>query len=411
MLKQQNLDPSNPKNHFQAEVLQLAQDVLTTRMEAAMSLGKGIVLDRNNLTPVRAYWSKRARTIGYHVEALIFSSKSAETNVANVRFRNGLQLSDKTFENRNHLFQFFNQTIHVGAKDLNSAEVPTDIHLLLRLSRNYSSLDQALNELSPKKRAALESRLHEDYFDSVRFVWTPDMTAMPHDTPVLRTVPRIYAALTNKCNRACPWCCVFSNPNKNTFLEPEQLLPHFPKEGSFDLQLEGGEPTIHPKLFEFVNLFRAQPNAGRLILITNGVKLPRTESALKDFILKFGTPFTIKLSINHYLLERDKLLIEKAQLLRKVVESLGPNYQVIFNVRLRRGKAYGDDAWVLDAVRTAGLDSFANVFFLQSYGLASGESEWEPPFTVNDGFKLINPDGSVHTGTLEDRANKMGALK
>lgn len=412
LLEQKGIDPSIPQNHFRPDILRTAQTILTEKVDTAIAAGKSIVIDQNNLTPIRANWTHRARAWGYNVEALVFSSKDLRSNLANVRHRgnSGISISQEDIAARYRQFLFFNSHFQTASDVKTDAQPGSDIAAYIELSARYPNLERALVDLPHEQRLQLESELAADRFDEVHFAWTPKMDEMPLDTPVLRNHPRIYAAITNKCNRACPWCAVYSNPQKNTFLEPSKLALHFPKEGKFDLQLEGGEPTIHPKLFEFVDIFRKHPNSGRLILITNGVKLPRTEAALKQYILRFGAPFTAKLSINHYLLDHDPHLIEKAHLLRKVIRSLGDEHQVIFNVRLRRGEEYQNDDRVLQIVRQEGLESDSNIFFLQRYGLASNESNWETPFTVNGGFTLINPDGSSYAGTLEERADKMGEL-
>jgi hypothetical protein len=234
---------------------------------------------------------------------------------------------------------------------------------------------------------------------------------LPHDTPLLRSRTRLYVALTNKCNRACPWCSVYSNPSKNTFLTPEGMARNFPTDRPFDVQLEGGEPTIHPQFFDFVRLARGNPLAHDLILVTNGVKLPKDREALKQYILRFGTPFKLKLSINHHLMERDASLIPRAQLLLSVFQELGGDREVIFNVRLRKGLLYGNDQWVRDAVDQAGLAPHSNIFFLQKYGLGASNDEWAEPFAVTDDFILLNPDGEVQYHNLIERSEAMNKLK
>ncbi|WP_437876861.1 hypothetical protein [Sorangium sp. So ce513] len=45
----------------------------------------------------------------------------------------------------------------------------------------------------------------------------------------------------------CPWCCTCSSPRGQTFLALDRYRASFPAEGPFEVQLEGGEPTIHPR--------------------------------------------------------------------------------------------------------------------------------------------------------------------
>ena len=45
---------------------------------------------------------------------------------------------------------------------------------------------------------------------------------LPHDHPTPNRPHRIYATLTNHCNRACPWCSTCSSPRGGTFLDPQR---------------------------------------------------------------------------------------------------------------------------------------------------------------------------------------------
>jgi hypothetical protein len=149
---------------------------------------------------------------------------------------------------------------------------------------------------------------------------------------------------------------------------------------------------------------RANPRCDRLVLCTNGVVLPRRKDRLADYIARLGSPLTLKLSINHYLLDRDKGLIDLAVNLREIIpESL------VINVRLRRG-VEDDDRRVVEQVEAAGLMPASNVFYLQRYGFASEESDWELPAPVWHEFSLINPDGSRFGPDLIGRSEAMRVL-
>ena len=110
--------------------------------------------------------------------------------------------------------------------------------------------------------------------------------AKPLDHPSLERPHRVYAALTNKCNRACPWCSTCSSPKGSTYLGVEEFITGFPKEGLFQVQLEGGEPTVHPQFWEFVQKAREHPRCTHLVLCTNGVLLPRSTEDLRRFMLR-----------------------------------------------------------------------------------------------------------------------------
>ena len=44
-------------------------------------------------------------------------------------------------------------------------------------------------------------------------------------------IKRLYINLTNKCNRECPFCCAFSKPNNNTFLNFNQFQSIIMRQG------------------------------------------------------------------------------------------------------------------------------------------------------------------------------------
>jgi len=231
---------------------------------------------------------------------------------------------------------------------------------------------------------------------------------IPLDHPTPTRPHRVYVAVTNNCNRSCPWCSTCSSPKGNVWLTADAYRSSFPTEGPFEVQLEGGEPTIHPLFDEFVRIARADARCTRLIVCTNGVALPRTEHDIAAWVAALGDHLTIKLSVNHHLLEKDPQLIALAALLKKVLH--GGDRQLVLNVRRRKGTP-DDDQWVVDLVRDAGLLEDANVFFLQRYGFAEKHTEWERPFLAGSNFRMVNPDGQVLGTDLIERSEAMRALR
>jgi hypothetical protein len=235
------------------------------------------------------------------------------------------------------------------------------------------------------------------------------MPALPHDHPFLGRTHRVYVALTNHCNRACPWCSTYSSPAGNTWITWDQLQASLPAEGHYDVQLEGGEPTLHPAFWDFVARLRADARCGKLILCTNGVAMPRRPEKLRAWLAQLGVPLLVKLSINQYLMSLDAGLLQLAVELHAALAGLGGERAVVYNVRLRRGYD-DDDHAVLQAVQQAGLQPRANIFYLQRYGLASNEQDWEEPFLAGENFRMVNPDGRVFGNDLIARSQGMGAL-
>ena len=231
---------------------------------------------------------------------------------------------------------------------------------------------------------------------------------LPRDRPTETRPHRVYVATTNHCNRSCPWCSTYSSPSGSTWIGLDAYLASFPSSGPFEVQLEGGEPTLHPEFFELVRLARAAQRCTRLVIVTNGVVVPRARPQLRAWLLELGQPLTIKLSVNHHLLARDRELLALAADMRALFDELGGDRELVLNVRLRPD-APGSDEWVSEAVRTAGLLDVANVFFLQAYGFAS-ERGWEAPFVVADNFTLVDPSGATHGPDLIGRSEAMRVL-
>ncbi len=233
---------------------------------------------------------------------------------------------------------------------------------------------------------------------------------LPHDHPLPHRARRIYAALTNHCNRSCPWCSTYSAPDRNTWISWEALLASVPEDGPFEMQLEGGEPTLHPEFWNFVDRFRDNPRCIKLVLCTNGTVIPREQSKLRAWLTRLGEPLLIKLSINHHLIERDPGLLTLANAMKNTLAEMGGQRELVCNVRLRKGYEDNDNA-VESVVNQAGLLPISNVFYLQRYGFAAAETEWEEPFLVGHNFRMVNPDGQVFGPDLVARSEAMGKLK
>ncbi len=231
----------------------------------------------------------------------------------------------------------------------------------------------------------------------------------PLDSPYASRPHRLYFALTNACNRTCPWCSVYSRPGLQTFLSLDQMVEHLPTEGTFEVQLEGGEPTIHPDFWDFVESARRNPGCTRLILSTNGSRIPMAAQQLGAWLDRLGAPLTLKVSINHHLLESDPNHLRRLQALADAVEErkTAADVKLVINLRRRRET---DDQWVRDLIDSASLTEHTNDFFLQRYGLASSNEELDLPYLAGTHFTLVNPDGQAWGTDLIARSEAMGAL-
>ena len=84
--------------------------------------------------------------------------------------------------------------------------------------------------------------------------------------------------ITQRCNLTCPTCFAESGPERGEYLplaEFEARLDDLIAKGKGDadlIQLSGGEPTIHPDLFEMLDSALSR-NIRRVYINTNGIKL------------------------------------------------------------------------------------------------------------------------------------------
>lgn len=236
----------------------------------------------------------------------------------------------------------------------------------------------------------------------------PTDPSPPLDHPTPERPHRVYLALTNHCNRSCPWCATFSGPGGRSWLTREALEAALPPTGPFEAQLEGGEPTLHPRFWEFVAQLRHHPRCQRLILSTNGTTLPLDRQQLEAWLTRFGPRFTLKLSLNHPLLERDPHLWEKARRAARILAPHTGARLLVINARYRPHTPEREE--LLHQLGHHGLLGCTNLFPLQRQGRARDQAGWEPPFLVGWNFRLVAPDGTLHGTDLVARSAAMEQL-
>lgn len=87
-----------------------------------------------------------------------------------------------------------------------------------------------------------------------------------------------YLAITDDCNCQCPVCFTAASPQtRNVYLtldEAEQVAGTALKNGVQTVVFIGGEPTIHPQLFELIAIFRQAKL--QVWIATNGMEIART---------------------------------------------------------------------------------------------------------------------------------------
>jgi len=91
---------------------------------------------------------------------------------------------------------------------------------------------------------------------------------------------RLVVHLTDHCNLNCKGCTHFSNIAKPSFADPVQFADEFGRlsrifSGITEIYLLGGEPLLHPRVTEFLEIARRCLPGSRINLMSNGVLVPR----------------------------------------------------------------------------------------------------------------------------------------
>ena len=123
-------------------------------------------------------------------------------------------------------------------------------------------------------------------------------------------IGRLEIHVTHVCNLACESCSHYSNHGHKGHLDLEQadrwLADWSPRVAVRAFTLLGGEPTVHPKLVQFVPLVRKHWPEARISIITNGFFLDR-HPALPLALAAAGNA-EVRLSVHHHSPEyRDRI--------------------------------------------------------------------------------------------------------
>jgi uncharacterized radical SAM superfamily Fe-S cluster-containing enzyme len=160
------------------------------------------------------------------------------------------------------------------------------------------------------------------------------------------------------CNLTCPVCYAESGPDRQQFrslAQIERMLDAVVRnEGEPDVvQISGGEPTLHPGLFEILEMARARP-IRHLMINTNGVRIAQDE----DFAKRLAAAMPdgeIYLQFDSF--EREALMELRGADLRRVREqaleclnALGMSTTLV--VTLKKGLNDGEVGRIIDFALT-----------------------------------------------------------
>ncbi|MBX2798845.1 MAG: radical SAM protein [Myxococcales bacterium] len=107
--------------------------------------------------------------------------------------------------------------------------------------------------------------------------------------------------ITQRCNLTCPTCYADSSPQRHETMERsrfEALVDQLLEQGKGDadlIQLSGGEPTLHPDLFEMIS-YALDRGVKQVYVNTNGIKLAKR--AFAERVAAFGSRVAIYLQFD-----------------------------------------------------------------------------------------------------------------
>lgn len=235
---------------------------------------------------------------------------------------------------------------------------------------------------------------------------------------------RLYFAITNFCNKSCELCSCHSNPKQKVFLPFDKFVGLLPKDEDYEVQLEGGEPFLHPDFEKMLKYCSKDNNCIKITIGTNasllnyvykdsGLDFDESVRGIFNYFLNFSKPITLKPSINYHLIYHDALHLDKCEAIKRAFEGLrllNNKYELIFNVRKRKEP---NDDWLDVELKNRGLFDCSNVFYYQRYGYAKDNMELDEPFVIENpvDFHLISPDGKDFKQDLTARSLWMEGLE
>jgi organic radical activating enzyme len=191
---------------------------------------------------------------------------------------------------------------------------------------------------------------------------------------------RLYINITNRCNTNCPFCCMYSGTNNNKDMNFEiykKIIDDCTTD--FELQLEGGEPLLHPNLYLFMEYAISKVSCKKIIILTNGILLEDELRRLADFSTYHHIEVELKISINYWLIQEYQ---DHTDRIKRYIFDIKyiPTMKITCNVRLRK-----EDGLLRKKIEEDRLlNEHSNIFYLQSYGRLNASEKYEKPVIVQN---------------------------
>lgn len=138
---------------------------------------------------------------------------------------------------------------------------------------------------------------------------------------------------------------MWSGPKNDRFLSSDEFVTIVDNaEKGSEVQIGGGEPTLHPKLIEFVEYCCAALQIDKIIIDTNGVELDSLLPTLFELAQKYDKPMILKISVNYFLLQQNPKYLQMLQKWSKKYP-ISTTWTICLSIRLRTPQIV-DNEWL-----------------------------------------------------------------
>lgn len=140
--------------------------------------------------------------------------------------------------------------------------------------------------------------------------------------------------VTNKCQCKCPYC-INSETDHTLSLPVEKALSNIDKLANIQTGMEvillGGEPTLHPHLFELVEGLRKNEKLSTIRITTNGIRLKD-----KDFLYKLIDKENGVQGINISFHNEEFISFKELEEIYKFIKEHNPDIKIRINTNVWR---------------------------------------------------------------------------
>ena len=210
---------------------------------------------------------------------------------------------------------------------------------------------------------------------------------------------KYYINITNKCDYACPFCCMYSSPNNNGFMSFNTLYDIIEKITTPTVvQLEGGEPLLHPNIVLFLEYLASKELVSEIVIDTNAVHLNHYIDTIVAVSERNKKQIIIKPSYNSYLKIQNQRLAHELNIIISACEFLE---YIRFNINVR---AYDEEELrqLCEEIKPLPHDAY----LFNRYGRAENREDLSEPYItkVFDIWTLFAHDGTNFGNNLKARS-------